>query len=489
MIYPRVFWAEFEFAYYVGVALTALGYLLSLILIRWVLLTRKRNPTASVAWILGIVLLPLLGGLLFLVFGVNRVERRRSQHQRSRRSIDVAMPNLARYHVVPGETLDAQQNRLMRLTKKVSGTMPTIGNRIEILSDTNRTLGLIEQAIQAARESVHLEYYIWQPDKTGSRLRDLLIEKARQGVTVRFLYDKIGSMRLSKKFIQPMRDAGIHVAAFLPGASLRERWSINLRSHRKIVITDGEVGFTGGMNIGDEYHGKNPKFGYWRDTHLRIRGPVVLQLQKVFARDWYFATQEQLANPRLFPPTDVLGSNIAQVISGEPTGDFEAFHSVMFAAINQAQDRVTLATSYFVPPVSLVTALESAALRGVKVRLLLAGRSAYFWTLYAARSYYNTLLEAGVEIYEYERGLLHSKTLTIDGNWSLVGTPNFDARSLFLNFEVAVASFNKESAMQLEEQFEDDLKWSVPIHREHHAARSNWTVLTENFFRLFAPVL
>eukprot|EP00913_Durusdinium_trenchii_P010932 g10261.t1 len=429
------------------------------------------------------------GVIAFEEFRADNVRLKVESAAGGRLSIEGELPSLSRYHLVPGESLDTKQQRLVRLTRRVASTVPTIGNNIELLSDTNRTLGLIEQAIHAAKETLHLEYYIWQPDQTGSRMRDLLIEKAKQGVTVRFLYDKIGSMWLGKKFLQPMREAGIHVAAFLPGASLRERWSINLRSHRKIVIVDGRIGFTGGMNIGDEYLGKDPKLGYWRDTHLRMTGPVVLQLQQVFARDWYFATREQLTKPELYPQPEVSGTHLAQVISGEPSGDVDAFYAIMFAAINQAQERITLATSYFVPPIALVTALESAAFRGVKVRLLLTGRSAQFWTMYAARSYYDSLLEAGVEIFEYERGLLHSKTLTIDGNWSLVGTPNFDARSLFLNFEVGVASYGTAMALELEEHFENDLNWSKRIDLKMHEARPNWIVLAENFCRLFAPVL
>lgn len=465
------------------------GYLATLVLIRWVLLTKKRNPTSSVAWILTIVMLPIFGGVLFLLFGVNKVERRKQERSESLRKFSPEVPTLSQYHAIPEEDEHPQIRQLMRLTKRIAGTSPTQGNRIELLVDTNRTLGLIEQAIQSAQESLHLEYYIWQPDKTGSRVRDLLIEKAKQGVAVRFLFDQIGSMRLGKKFLQPMRDAGIQVAPFLPGQTLRERFSFNLRSHRKIVIVDGEIGFTGGMNIGDEYLGKNKKLGYWRDTHMRLTGPTVLQLQQVFAEDWYFATREELTDAKLYRPPHSDGNVTAQVVAGEPAGQVDVFYTLMFAAINEAQDRITLATSYFVPPAALATALETAAMRGVKVRLLLTGRSANPTSLHAARSYYNDLLEAGVEIHEYTRGLLHSKTLTVDGRWSLVGTPNFDARSLILNFEVALTMYDSGIALELEEQYAADLKWSERITLESRAKIPRWRILWENTCRLFAPVL
>ncbi|MCH8828660.1 MAG: cardiolipin synthase [Planctomycetes bacterium] len=473
-----------------GLSVTALFfYLLTLLLIRYVLLLKKRNPASTVAWILAIIMLPLMGGLLFLVFGINRVKRRRTERERARQKSSASALRLSQYHVILGDVLNEQQQRLMRLARRVAGTTATGGNQIEVLVDTNRTLGLIEQSIGAAEESLHLEYYIWQPDRTGSRIRDLLIEKAKEGIAVRFLYDKIGSMRLGRKFLKPMRAAGIQVASFLPGTTLRERWSVNLRSHRKILIVDGKFGFTGGMNIGDEYVGKNPRLGFWRDTHLRMTGPTVLQLQQVFAEDWFFATGEQLDHATYFSSPAETGKTIAQVIAGEPAGDVDTFYALMFAAINEARQRVTLATSYFIPPISLMTALESAAYRGVKVRLLVTGRSEHFWTLLAARSYYDSLLAAGVEIFEYNRGLLHSKTLTIDGNWSLIGTPNFDARSLLLNFEVGVVMYDFGIAVQLEEQFQNDLKWSDRITAEDRQRLSAWKVLGENVCRLFAPVL
>ena len=363
-----------------------------------------------------IVFLPYVGVFLFLIFGINRVERQTAGKLPARRSIDLNLPKLSQYQIIPGEGLNPQQEHLMRLAHRVAETLPTFGNKVELLVDTNRTLGLIEQAIHSAQQTLHIEYYIWQPDQTGTRLRDLLIEKASQGMTVRFLYDGIGSMRLSRHFLRPMLEAEIREASFLPGPSLRERWSLNLRSHRKIVIVDGQTSFTGGMNIGDEYLRKNPHLGYWRDTHLKLLGPVVLQLQQVFVENWHYTTGEELTQPEVFPDPVEAGDVSAQVLAGEPVRDIRVFHALMFAAINEARQQITLATSYFVPPAPLVTSLEMAACRGVRVCVLLAGKFEYLFTVLTARSYYDSLLRAGVENYEYEHGLLHSKTLTIDDN-------------------------------------------------------------------------
>ncbi len=465
------------------------GYLVTLLLIRWIVLTKKRQPASSIAWILTVVLLPYVGGVLYLFFGVNRVERRKEGKAAASRNLANQLPKLEQYELESLPEFNDQQHRLIRLTHEGCGTLPTTGNRVELLVDTNLTLRRIEEAIMTARSSLHLEYYIWRADKTGHRIRDLLIQRAQDGVKVRFLYDGLGSLFLGPRFLNPMREAGIGVATFLPGQSFRERWSFNLRCHRKIVIVDSRLGFTGGMNIGDEYLGRNRALGYWRDTHLQFTGPTVLQLQSVFAEDWYYATGEDLTQRERFPTPDLEGDVVAQVISGGPTGEMRTLHSVIFTAINEARDRVTVATSYFVPTEALLMALETAAHRGVRVRLLLAGRSAHRWTVLAGRSYYESLLNAGAEIYEYRRGILHSKTLTIDGHWSLVGTPNLDARSLLLNFEVGVAMYDANIARELEDQFHEDLRHAKQIRIDYWADRPLRHVFAENLCRLFAPIM
>lgn len=465
------------------------GYLVTLLLIRWVVLTKRRNTASSVAWILAIILLPYLGGVLYLFFGINRVERRTRQRAAIERNIEQQLPALDEYDLELSSRLNDQQAQLARLVHSGCGSMPTDCNAVEVIADTNVALRRIEEAIMAAQESIHLEYYIWRADKTGTRVRDLLIERARAGVRVRFLYDGIGSIFLGRGFLRPMRDAGIDIAPFLPGASFRERWSLNLRSHRKIVITDGRIGFTGGMNIGDEYHGRNKKLGYWRDTHLRLVGPSVLQLQRVFAEDWYYATGEEVTQPERFPDPECDGDVISQVVSGGPSGEMRTFHALMFTAINEARERVTLATSYFVPTDALQMALETAARRGVEVRLLLAGKSAHRWTVLAGRSFYESLLQAGVEIQEYRRGILHSKTVTVDGNWSLISTANFDSRSMLLNFEVGVALFDSRIAARLEKDYSEDIQHAKRIRLDYWQKRSSMHVFVENLCRLFAPVM
>ncbi|MGQ0637220.1 MAG: cardiolipin synthase [Planctomycetaceae bacterium] len=473
----------------VWVSLILEGYLLTLLLVPIVLLQKRRQPVGTLAWIMAIVILPFFGSLLYLMFGINRVARRAALKQASRRQIDRLLPAMTQYQMLPGETFDLQNQRLVRLADRVTNSRPCVGNVVEIVPDTQHTMEFLEEAIGAARKSIHLEYYIWQPDKTGTRLRDLLIRKAGEGVQVRFLFDGVGSLLLGRRFLQPMRDAGIEVASALPGASLRERWSINLRNHRKITVVDGQVGFTGGMNIGDEYLGRVTRLGPWRDTHLRLRGPVVLQLQQVFAEDWFFATGHPLTGDEWYPPPEETGDQTAQVVAGGPDGETEALHALFFAAINEARERLTLATSYFIPTPALVAALESAAYRGVRVRVLVPAISDHRWMVIAGRGFYESLLESGVEIFEYHRGILHCKTLSIDGLWSFIGSPNFDSRSLLLNFEAGVVIYGSRAASQVEEQFADDLRHARRIELGTFLKRPLLHRVAEQLLKLFSPVL
>jgi len=468
---------------------TALGYVMTLWLLPVVWLTKKRSPVSTVAWIMAIVTMPCLGGVLFLLFGIERVQRRVRGRQAAFATLAQSLPQLAAQHLLPKDHLTPTQRSLLNLVERIAHTPATAGNRVQLYTETPAAFQGIQTALEAAQRSIHLEYYIWQPDRIGTKLRDLLIEKARHGVTVRFLYDSLGSMNLTKRFLRPMRDAGIQVATFVPGQTFRERWSFNLRSHRKIVVIDGEIGFTGGMNVGDEYLGQSPHFGYWRDTHARLDGPTVLQLQEVFATDWFYATGENLNGPEFFPAPRESGRVDAQVLASGPDDPESMFHTLMFGAINQAQSRLTVSTSYFVPTPPLSSALEAAAYRGVRTRVLVSGPVTYWVTYHACRSFYDELLRAGVEIYEYRRGQQHSKVLTVDGEWSLVGTPNFDARSVFLNFEVAVALYDAGLTEQLEACFDADLLDAVRIDPEQWQQRHTWERIKENGCRMFAPVL
>jgi cardiolipin synthase len=455
-----------------------------------VLLRHQRPPQSAVAWLMSLLMLPLAGPVLFLLFGLNRVTRDRRFRRRRRGQGD-----RRRKTHPPTPELEPQprrfQQRATELTRRLSGGDPTSGNSVELLAESQAAFDAMEASIKQARQFIHVEYYIYRPDRVGTRIRDLLIQKARQGVKVRFLYDGIGSWGLSRAFLRPMRDCGIATAPFLSGRGLSDKWSFNLRNHRKLVIVDNQVAYTGGLNVGDEYLGRNPAWGYWRDTQLQLRGPVVGELAEVFAEDWSVSTGERLdPMPDQHPPQAGGGGGVqAHVIADGPDRSARPLRMVLLSVLLEAERSITLSTGYFVPPPALQEALRTAAARGVRVRVLVAGPSTYWYTLWAGRSYYQELLDAGAEVYEYEKGLFHAKVVTIDGCWSLVGTPNFDFRSLDLNFEVAVAFADETVASELEVQFAGDVAEARRIDRDHWSRRSLWRICGENFCRLFAPLL
>ena len=469
-------------------ALWTLGDFLIIAITVPVLLRRQRPPAGAVAWLMAIVFLPYVGALLFVLFGLNRVKRRqqtwwklrRSRERRRRRSDQPS-------HSTP--ELSRLQERLTDLAKRATQFGPTPGNRITLLPEPEDAFAAIVKAIDEAEHSIHVQYYIYRPDRIGTRIRDALIRKAQDGVQVRFMYDGIGSWGLSRRFLKPMQDTGIVISPFLPGRSFRERWSINLRNHRKLVIVDNRLAFPGGLNGGDEYLGRDPACGYWPHTQTSLEGPVVRQLIDVFMEDWYCATDEQVARSPSSGNEPFPDGTLAQVIADGPDHDVRPLRSVLLAAILEADKSVTISTGYFVPTQTLQEALITAAQRGVKVRLLVAGAPTYWYTLWAGRSFYAELLNVGAEIYEYAGGLFHAKVLAVDDCWSLVGTPNFDFRSLDLNFEVAVAMCDERIARSLKQQFSADVKKSKRIDPDEWSQRSAWRIRGENFCRLFAPLL
>jgi cardiolipin synthase A/B len=470
------------------VAVLVFAYFCTWLLLPWVLLKRRVHESAAVAWIIAIIFVPFVGALLCVLLGNRRWKQQSVRKRQASKKIVEAVAGQHQEFRVSGECL-GRMSPLADLAEQMTGVSATKGNQIQHLPDTEASLEALEEIIQAARRFIHIEFYIWRHDKAGHRIQKLLIEKARAGVEVRLLYDGIGSISLARKYLKSFEAAGIETAPFTPGFKLWPIGTLHLRNHRKIVVVDGEAGFTGGMNIGDEYIHRTKGFGKWRDTQLVIRGPAVLQFQQVFAEDWYYATGKAVTDEAYYPSPSPAGPIASQVVADGPDNVVDIYYSLLVAALGLAQERVTIATPYFVPPDGLAIALQTAARRGVKVRIMIADRGNYLWTKMAGRSYYEALLSAGVEILEFQNGLYHPKTIVVDGEWSLVGTPNCDYRSLFLNFEVAIASFDAGLAKELEDQFLRDAMMAVRITLENWQNRSTLKRLHEEFWRLFAPVL
>jgi cardiolipin synthase len=382
-----------------------------------------------------------------------------------------------------------QEQELITLSNRIGRRFPTCGNDVRLLVDVNNTYKALQDAIEGATHHVHLLYYIYNPDNTGKRFRELLVQKAKEGVHVRLLGDGVGSFGLST-FMIPLTQAGGKVAEFLPVGKFSRHWHPNLRNHRKIAIIDGKEAFTGGVNIGDEYTGRKRRVGAWRDSHLQIRGPSVNHLQEVFAEDWHFATGEDLLSERWYPEHhEPVGDHTVQIIASGPDTETQPIQRIFFTAVTSAEERVYLTTPYFIPDQAMLVALETAALRGVDVRLLLPFRSDMRLVLHAGRSYYDQLLANGVKIYEYQPGILHAKSMVVDDGWATVGSANMDVRSFRLNFEVNAAIYGPAFANELAEVFERDLQQARRVTMDDVENKRITSRMAESLARVLSPVL
>ena len=444
----------------------------------WIVL-QKREPIATLSWIMSLALLPILGLFIYHFFGPQRIRRQQLSRSRSRAGLSGTLPD--------GFVASDDCATVARLGQAATTYAPATATRIDLLVDGAAKYAALLSAIAGARHHLHVEYYIFEPDRTGTQVRDALCERARAGVRVRLLLDAIGSSRLSRGFLAPLHAAGVEVAWFHP---VRLRWlwrpRVNLRNHRKVVVVDGVVAFTGGINITDEENeGLDP--AAFHDLHLRLEGQVVRWLQLAFLEDWHYATGVALRDAQLWPEA-AQGTVVAQVLTSGPDSPLEAIHRVQVEAIHQANRRVWLVTPYFVPGEAARMALTSAALRGLDVRVVVPARSDSRIVSAAARSYYDELLSTGVRVFEYGPRMLHSKALLIDDDTGLFGSANFDHRSFRLNFELCLLVHDAGVAGELERQVKKDLAHCREVVADR--ARAPFARrLGDACARLFSPLL
>jgi cardiolipin synthase len=460
-------------------------------------LLRRKEPSSTIAWILTLVFLPALGAALFVLFGRDRVRwparRKRELDALVRAEVAAHAPDVVARDSVPvtlshlGAT--DLELALFRVGAHLTHGKASSGNQVEPLFGGDDAYAALGRAIDEARHHVHAEYYLIRNDATGDWFKARLIAAAKRGVEVRLLCDGFGCFAVHASYFRALREAGVHVATFLPMRSVLLQ-PVNLRNHRKIVVVDGRVAFTGGLNIGDEYRGRMPGIGEWRDVHMRIEGGAARDLQRVFFQDWAFATNEPVKAGPYFPEpeTSAGGGTIAVVPSGPDTRN-EAIQRIFFGAIAGARSRVWMTTPYFVPDQAINVAMQLAAMRGVDVKIILPSRSNHSVTFHAGRSFYDALLDAGVGVYEYTPGIVHAKTMVVDGAVSLVGSANMDLRSFRLNFEVHALVHDAMVASRLEETFTADLAQSSLVSLSTWRARPARTRLYEGAARLVSPLL
>lgn len=449
------------------------------------LMLRNNDSVKTLAWIMVFIFIPFLGLVLYFFFGRNT---------RKKRIVGKRFLSLINQHCTPGADVRAKmelspgQQSLATFFENASSASLLPFDEAEVISDSGIFAERLLEIVSAAENHIHLQFYIIEDDAFGRRLRDALVEKARQGVEVRLIYDSVGCWKVRGKFFDAMRSAGVQVAEFLkvyfPLLSNR----VNYRNHRKVVIVDGKVGMVGGYNIADRYlHGIGG--AAWRDTMLLLRGAGVRGLQASFVVDWYFVNRMPISGERYFPRTDGAGKALVQVVTSNPVGDVRPIAAGYVKILSQAKDYVYLQTPYFMPDESFLQALKNAALSGVDVRLMIPENSDSTIADYASMSYLGTLLRSGVKVYLYCGGMLHSKSVVCDDSVLSIGSANLDFRSFFYNFEVSALVYDKDVALKMKEDFIGDLLCCRQMMANEYRRRPLLRRCAESFIKLFSPLL
>ncbi len=472
----------------------SLLFLLTAIPVSIMIILEKRSPYKTAAWILFLILLPVFGVVFYLFFGQEYRKKKlfsrkglisltkfRRLSFRQLRQFRQTLRNLpAQIH---------EKENLIRLLLNNSNALLTNASRVKILNNADETFTAIFTAIENATHHIHMEYYIFEDDKIGNQFKDILIRKSREGIIVRIIVDDVGSWGLSKQFLTDLRINNIEIYSFMEVMFPRLTSQVNYRNHRKILVVDGIIGFTGGINIADRYVEGLKDIGPWRDTHLQIEGAAVSGLQVVFAADWYFVIHENLAGKRYFPkPMEEKGIPV-QISASGPDSDWDSIAQVFHAAIAGAKSKVYIASPYLMPTSEILYALKVAALSNVDVRILMPSKTDSVIPRWSSYSYIEELLEAGVRVYFYEAGFLHSKYLIVDDTFATVGTTNLDFRSFETNFEVNAFIYDNAFTASLQKYFLADLRSSREIKLDEWKERSWHFKLKESLAHIVSPML
>ena len=466
--------------------ITAFFYLAGFVCAGHAILT-TRTAQGAIAWSVTLVSVPFVAVPAYLIFGRNKFEGVVDAYEAQQEEIDDL---IAAMHsgLEPWAHQAPSHPSVYQALKTLSGFGIVRANSVELLVDGEATFDSILDGLSHAEDYILLQFYMIHDDDIGGRIRDVLVGRANAGVRVFVLYDEIGSQGLPSDYVSSLREAGIQVSSFRPTQGAGNRFQLNFRNHRKIVVVDGKAAWVGGHNIGDEYLGHDPDFTPWRDTHIRIDGPAALQLQAVVVGDWYWATREL---PDLnWDATPAGDSDVpVMIMPSAPSQRLETAGLMFTTALHSARRRIWISAPYFVPDEAVMKALELAALRGVDVRIITTGKADSLPVYLAAFHYISQLRDLGIRFYAYTPGFLHEKVMLIDDDFSTVGTANFDNRSFRLNFEVTALIADKAFAAEMEAMFERDFAHSASIDSATFDEKPLYWRLGVALSRLAAPVL
>lgn len=473
----------------------AIAYYLLVIGIAVGVILDNRSPAKTLAYLLVLLFMPVIGLVVYYMFGQNLRKQKlfsrkglmdhATVRQWQRNGIAAFQSNADEAKQFLGEKF-----KVASLLLKSEQSIVTAKNEVELLFEGQKIFPRLFDDMRAAKHHLHIEFYIVDDDIIGQEFKAILIEKARQGVEVRLCYDDVGCRNLPNHYLRELQKAGVEVYPFM-----RVFWpyltsKVNFRNHRKIVVIDGEVAYLGGINIADRYTNQNPNMRFWRDTHMRVYGEAVKYLQVQFLLNWKFVSKKSLdVNKRYFPEVLATETHRLQIVASGPDSDWPSIMHAILMAIGTAEKYVYITTPYFIPNDEVLTALQTAALSGIDVQLLIPKKGDSWITQSASMSYIKQLLEAGVRVYLYKKGFVHSKTMVVDDVIASVGTTNMDNRSFELNFEINAFCYDSGLATQLRQQFEQDKRDSEEASLKRWDRRRRMKRVTESFARMFAPLL
>lgn len=475
------------------------GIIINIFVGLFVVFYERKNPSTIWAWLMVLVFLPAVGWIFYMIFGFEgrkhikfslkgiKDEEMLSDFMKKNPDIFHKQFDLIKKKNILPIPNTEYLNNVVTMNMRSGASAYHTNNLVTLYNEGTSKFEALLDDIEKAEKFIHMQYYIVRDDELGRKIIDALAKKAKEGVEVKFLYDGIGNVFNSKDFNRPLKEAGGEVQLFLPPRWIR----INYRNHRKLAIIDGTKGYIGGFNIGNEYIGKKPRFGFWRDSHIRVVGDAVHDMELRFQMDWNF-TKGSYINPedKYFPVVPPQKKNVdMQILSSGPDTRWNNIQYGYFKMITEADKNIYIATPYFVPDDSLLEALKTAALSGVDVRIIIPAKPDHLFVYWSSLSYLGELLDAGVRCFEYTKGFIHSKVISMDGIISSVGTANMDIRSFKLNFEVNAFIYNKEFTEQIDKQFNIDFEDCREITKESYEKRSNFTKVREAFARLISPLL
>ena len=476
-------WGLFESVFS---AIVSLLFLLAVVATIVVIVMDNRNPYKTLAWVLVLVFLPVVGLALYYFFGQDTRREKLISKKGFKRLTKYPMMEFQMQESF--KVSEEKQHQLIRFFQRVNLALPFEGNSMKIFQDGSSMLQALLATINSAKHHIHVEFYIFEDDAVGCLVKDALIEKAREGVEIRVLYDDVGCWKVPHRFYDEMREAGIEVRGFLKVRFPRFTSKVNYRNHRKLVVVDGRIGFVGGMNLAERYL-KGVPWGIWKDIMMQVEGKAVYGLQMAFLTDWYATDHSLITSSSYFPQMEDKGISLMQVVTSDPVGEWKDIMQGLLIAITSAQKYVYIQSPYLLPTEPILLALKTAAAAGVDVRIMIPEKSDSRMVHWGTMSYLQELMEAGIKIYMYQKGFLHSKLIVCDDCLSSVGSTNMDFRSFEHNFEINAFMYDKTSALMLKDIFLSDQKDAKLLHLKEWRMRPWSQKVKESVIRLFAPLL